>query len=387
MAGRFAKGCSLFPIILGITVSWAVCYILTVTNALPKDSKQWGYYARTDIREDVLRDSAWFRFPYPGQWGTPTVSLSGVLGMVAGLLASIIESVGDYYACARLSGAPPPPTHAINRGIGMEGIGSILAGAWGTTSGTTSYSENIGAIGITKVGSRRVVQFGAVIMILLGMLGKFGALFVTIPDPIVGGVFFTMFGLITAVGMSNLQHVDLNSSRNMFVLGMAVFTGFSLPQWLKANPGVIQTGNETGDNILTVLMSTSMFVGGLVGFFLDNTIPGTTAERGLDGWKKLTEVKSDNEDKTKIGGATAVGLECYDFPFGMNIVRKMTCAKYNPTCPTFDLMNCCGSSSKKHEETTESVDINGSQFGYISGSAKENDAYVGHSTGLENTNL
>ena len=88
---------------------------------------------------------------FSGQWGTPTVSAAGVFGMLAGVLASIIESVGDYYACARLAGAPPPPTHALNRGIGMEGIGCLLAGAFGTGNGTTSYSENIGAIGITKV--------------------------------------------------------------------------------------------------------------------------------------------------------------------------------------------------------------------------------------------
>ena len=71
--------------------------------------------------------------------------------MLAGVLASAIESVGDYYACARLSGASPPPIHAVNRGIGVEGIGCILAGLWGTGNGTTSYSENIGAIGVTKV--------------------------------------------------------------------------------------------------------------------------------------------------------------------------------------------------------------------------------------------
>lgn len=63
----------------------------------------------------------------------------------------MVESVGDYYACARLVGAPPPPKHAINRGIGIEGLGCLLAGAWGTGNGTTSYSENIGALGITRV--------------------------------------------------------------------------------------------------------------------------------------------------------------------------------------------------------------------------------------------
>lgn len=71
--------------------------------------------------------------------------------MLAGVIASMIESIGDYYACARLSGAPPPPAHAVNRGIAMEGLGCLLAGLWGTGNGTTSYSENIGAIGLTKV--------------------------------------------------------------------------------------------------------------------------------------------------------------------------------------------------------------------------------------------
>ena len=49
------------------------------------------------------------------QWGVPTVTVAGVFGMLAGIVASAIESIGDYYACARMSGAPPPPVHAMNR--------------------------------------------------------------------------------------------------------------------------------------------------------------------------------------------------------------------------------------------------------------------------------
>lgn len=89
---------------------------------------------------------------FSGQWGLPTISLAGVFGIIAGVISSMVESVGDYYACARLVGAPPPPKHAINRGIGIEGLGCLLAGAWGTGNGTTSYSENVGALGITRVG-------------------------------------------------------------------------------------------------------------------------------------------------------------------------------------------------------------------------------------------
>ena len=87
----------------------------------------------------------------------PTVSVAGVFGMLSGVLASIIDSVGDYYACARISGAQPPPKHAINRGIGIEGIGCLFAGAFGSGSGTATYSQNIGAIGITKVNAINIL--------------------------------------------------------------------------------------------------------------------------------------------------------------------------------------------------------------------------------------
>ena len=50
----------------------------------------------------------------------------------------------------RISGAPPPPAHAINRGIGTEGLGRVLAGLWGSGNGSTSFAENIGVIAADK---------------------------------------------------------------------------------------------------------------------------------------------------------------------------------------------------------------------------------------------
>jgi solute carrier family 23 (nucleobase transporter), member 1 len=47
----------------------------------------------------------------------PTVSLSAVCAVLSGIIATTVESVGDYYACAKVAGAPPPPLHAVNRGI------------------------------------------------------------------------------------------------------------------------------------------------------------------------------------------------------------------------------------------------------------------------------
>ena len=182
----------LYPILLAIATAWIVSATLTTVGLFPE-----GHPSHTSL--DNLKNAPWFRIPYPFQWGFPQFGAAAFIGMLAGYIASMVESIGDYYACARLSGAPTPDKHVINRGITFEGIGCLVAGIFGTGNGTTSYSENIGAIGLTRVGSRRVVQAGAVIMILLGMVSKFGALFTTIPQPIVGGVYCAMFGMITAV--------------------------------------------------------------------------------------------------------------------------------------------------------------------------------------------
>uniref|UniRef100_A0AAQ4NRD8 Solute carrier family 23 member 4 n=1 Tax=Gasterosteus aculeatus aculeatus TaxID=481459 RepID=A0AAQ4NRD8_GASAC len=200
----------ILPVLLGITLPWLICYILTICDVFPTEPNQYGHLARTDVKGDVVSRAPWITFPYPGQWGLPTVSLAGVVGILAGVISSMIESVGDYHACARLSGAPPPPKHAINRGIGIEGLGCLLAGAWGTGNGTTSYSENVGALGITKVGSRMVIIAGAVLLVAIGVFGKVAAIFTTIPSPVIGGMFLVMFGVIAAAGVSNLQAQSWN---------------------------------------------------------------------------------------------------------------------------------------------------------------------------------
>lgn len=325
----YANIFGLFPVLLSILLSWALCAILTAADALPEGSK-----ARTDTAGQLIANSPWIRVPYPGQWGWPTVSAAGVLGILAALIASIVESVGDYYACARLSGAPPPPRHAINRGIGFEGFGCLLAGLWGTGNGTTSYSENIGAIGITKVGSRRVIQYGAGVMIVFGVLGKFAAVFVTIPEPVVGGIFCVMFAMITAVGLSSLQHVDLNSSRNLFVLGFPIFFGLALPKWLENNPGILLSEKYPGlTQIATVLLKTSMFVGGLLGIILDNTIPGTDKERGLHHRHHQMQA-SDNPNRTQTDVCEEIA-GVYDFPVGMAFIKRFKWLTKVPFSPTF----------------------------------------------------
>lgn len=276
----------LFPILMAIVCAWVIAIIGTETGLFGP-----GHPSRVSF--ETIRQSPWFRMPYPFQWGLPKFTISAVVGMLAGYIASMVESIGDYYACARLSGAPNPTAKTLNRGIGMEGVGCLVAGVFGTGNGTTSYSENIGAIGLTRVGSRRVIQYGACIMLVLGTISKFGAIFTTIPQPIVGGMYCALFGVIAAVGLSNLQFVDLNSARNLFILGFAFFMGLSLPEYFNQLgngipvPGwlaYIDTSAAWVGDIVRTIGSNGMAAGGVLAFILDNTIPGTDEERGLTAW-------------------------------------------------------------------------------------------------------
>jgi nucleobase transporter 1/2 len=213
-----------------------------------------------------------------------------VAPMLGGMLAaSMIESVGDYYACARLSGGPPPTPGIISRGLGCEGIGVLIAGLVGTGNGTTSYSENIGAISITGVGSRAVVQCGAVIIIVVSLIGKVGALFAMMPGAMTSGLYCALFGSIVAVGLSNLQYVDLNSPRNQFIIGFAIFNSLSVARpagYLRTQPSN-PFGSTDAAAVAFAILSSPMIIAFICAFTFDNTVAGTREERGLHVWDKI----------------------------------------------------------------------------------------------------
>ncbi|XP_069961931.1 solute carrier family 23 member 1 [Bactrocera oleae] len=314
----------MFPVLMTIAIMWGLCGILTATNVFEE-----GHPSRTDVRLKVLTNAKWFYVPYPFQFGLPSVTLSGVLGMLAGVLACTVESLSYYPTVSQMSGAHSPPLHAINRGIGTEGLGTVLAGIWGAGNGTNTFGENVGAIGVTKVGSRRVIQWASLIMIVQGVIGKFGAVFIMIPDSVVGGIFCVMFGMIIAFGLSTLQYVDLRSARNLYIIGLSIFFPMVLCKWMQEHPGAINTGNETVDSTLSVLLGTTILVGGLLGCFLDNIIPGTAEERGLIEWANEMPLGDAN-----INDGTATD---YDFPWGMETLRKWKWTYYVPFLPTYKL--------------------------------------------------
>ncbi|MFC7070977.1 uracil-xanthine permease family protein [Halobaculum lipolyticum] len=305
--GDRSRAFQLFPVLLGIVVAYVVALVLSAAGVYAPGTP--GFVDLVPVVEAPLAVAI-----YPLQWGVPQVTTSFVVGMLAGVVASIIESLGDYHAVARLSGVGAPSEKRITHGIGMEGLANVFAGLMGA-GGSTSYSENIGAIGLTGVASRYVVQVGAAAMLVVGFFGPFGALIASIPDPVVGGLYVAMFGQIVGVGLSNLKYVDLDSQRNLFVLGVSLFAGLFVPEYfgnvaaaapdgvggaaffaqsMAAVPALGPVlGADVVANTVFVVGSTGISVGGIVAFTLDNAIPGTDEERGLAEWAETAEADED----------------------------------------------------------------------------------------------
>ncbi|WP_145391192.1 uracil-xanthine permease family protein [Stieleria neptunia] len=274
----------MFPMLLAIVGAVAVCAFCSLLGIFGP-----GHPARPNL--DAFEQASWFRVrDVVLPWGMPKFQLGFIVAVIAGYLASMIESFGDYHACKQMAGGGDPTPEEISRGIGCEGIGCALTGILGGFS-STSYSENVGLIGLTKVGSRYVVQLGSVILILLGLFGKFGALAAAIPQPVVGGLYCVMFGLISAVGIRQFARAELSSDRNLFIGGFALFMGISVPYYF-ANGGseaVQATFIDGLDDVINAIGQTGMAVAAILGIALDNLIPGTRRERGLEPQEPFTE--------------------------------------------------------------------------------------------------
>ncbi|KAL1317902.1 nucleobase-ascorbate transporter 11-like isoform X3 [Arachis ipaensis] len=124
----------------------------------------------------ALRSSPWFRFPYPLQWGTPVFHWKMALVMCVVSVISSMDSVGSYNASSLLVASRPPTPGVLSQGIGLEGLTSVLAGLWGTGTGSTTITENVHTIAVTKMGSRRAVQLGAFFLIVLSLVVRLEAL-------------------------------------------------------------------------------------------------------------------------------------------------------------------------------------------------------------------
>lgn len=279
-----------YALLLCLAFIWAFAAILTAGGVYNRVKEQTKMSCRTD-RSFLISSAPWIKIPYPFQWGSPIFSASSVFGMMGAALVSSAETTGTFYAAARLSGATPPPAHVLSRSIGWQGISMLLDGLFGTVVGTTASVENVGLLGLTHVGSRRVVQVSTAFLIFFSIFGKFGAFFASIPPPIYGAIYCILYGIVAANGISFIQFTNSNSMRNIYVLGLSLFLGISIPYYFMsytmiANHGPVNTGGAWFNDILNTLFSSPAAVAMIVGTLLDTTLEArdAAAERGVPWW-------------------------------------------------------------------------------------------------------
>lgn len=268
-------------------------------------------HCRTDV-SNAWKTAAWVRVPYPFQWGSPTFHFkTSIIMMIASLVASV-DSVGSYHATSVLIDMRPPTPGIVSRGIGLEGCSSILAGVWGTGTGSTTLTENVHTIDVTKMASRKALELGAALLILLSFVGKIGALLASIPLALAAAVLCFTWALIVALGLSTLQYTQTASSRNTIIVGFTLFISLSIPAYFQqyqpistlilpsylepyaaGSAGPIDIGSRGLNYALNSLLSLNMVVALLVAFVLDNTVPGSRQERGVYIWSDSNNAEVD----------------------------------------------------------------------------------------------
>ncbi|XP_075659938.1 nucleobase-ascorbate transporter 6-like [Castanea sativa] len=304
-----------FAVIFSVAIVWIYAHLLTVGGAYKNTGPKTQISCRTD-RAGIIGAAPWIRVPYPFQWGAPTFDAGEAFAMMTVSFVALVESTGAFIAVSRYASATPLPPSILSRGVGWQGVGILFSGIFGTGIGSSVSVENAGLLALTRVGSRRVVQISAGFMIFFSILGKFGAVFASIPAPIIAALYCLFFAYVGSAGISLLQFCNLNSFRTKFVLGFSIYMGLSIPQYFNEYTvvkgyGPVHTEARWFNDMINVPFSSEAFVAGLLAFFLDITLHRkdnqTRKDRGMHWWDRFRSFKTDTRSE-----------EFYSLPFNLN---------------------------------------------------------------------
>ncbi|KAM3688485.1 hypothetical protein ACB098_10G156900 [Castanea mollissima] len=291
-----------FAVLFSVSIVWIYAQLLTSSGVYNNRPAKTQISCRTD-RAGLFTAAPWVYIPYPFQWGSPTFHAGEAFAMMAASFVSTFESTGTFFATARYGSATPVPPSVISRGVGWLGVGVLLNGMFGCVTGACASVENAGLLALTRVGSRRVIQISAGFMIFFSVFGKFGALFASIPLPIVAALYCVFFGYVSSAGLGFLQFCNLNSFRTKFILGFSFFMGISVPQYFREyyhidfRSGHVHTSSGWFDDMVTVIFMSHTTVAALVALILDCSLsPETDATRkdtSLKWWERFSLYSSD----------------------------------------------------------------------------------------------
>jgi len=182
---------------------------------------------------DKVAKANWFDFVTPFAFGIPTFDPVMILTMTLVMIVVMIESTGMFLALSDITGRKIGQPE-LAAGLRTDGLGTLIGGIFNTFP-YTSFSQNVGLVGVTGVRSRYVTVAGGIIMVILGLLPKMAAFVEAIPQFVLGGAGLVMFGMVAATGIRILSTVDYKGNRNnLYIVALAI--GFGLiplvaPRW------------------------------------------------------------------------------------------------------------------------------------------------------------
>ena len=172
-------------------------------------------------------EASWFEIPnFAFLHSNPVFSLEVAMIMIPVAIVTITEHIGDHLTLGSIIGKDLTKEPGLHRTLIGDGIATAIGGLLGAPANTT-YGENTGVIGLTKVASVYVIALAGIIATALGFIGKFTALIQTIPNPVIGGMSLLLYGIIASSGMRVLinNRVDLNKQRNLIICSVILVAG------------------------------------------------------------------------------------------------------------------------------------------------------------------
>lgn len=171
-----------------------------------------------------VADAQMFAIVTPFQFGWPVFDSVAILTMSLVMVVVMIESLGMFLALGDMTGKALDRA-AISRGLRADGLGTVIGGVFNTFP-YTSFSQNVGLVGVTGVRSRWVCVVAGVMLMVIGLLPKIGQAVEAVPLCVLGGAGLVMFGMVAATGIRILSGVDYRRGRNnLFIVAIAIGFG------------------------------------------------------------------------------------------------------------------------------------------------------------------
>ena len=141
-------------------------------------------------------------------------------------IVTISEHIGDHTVLGQICGRQFLKEPGLHRTLLGDGIATSVSAFLGGPANTT-YGENTGVIGMTRIASVSVIRNAALIAIALSFLGKFTALISTIPNAVLGGMSILLYGVIASNGLKVLikERVDFAQMRNLIIASAMLVLG------------------------------------------------------------------------------------------------------------------------------------------------------------------